>query len=278
MNYPINCFFVFGAPRSGTTFMSKLLKIAQNARVYSEQSPKLGYESRQKHLGNFKSYQDSKGFMKIQKQDSIDIVNELGYIYGDKNINFLPFLKEMHETWENSKFVFIFRDGRDVVSSMYNWSLSGGNIFEMEEDLGLGKGTKLPIHDLWDYSRIRPRKEEAFHDEWISLDLFQKLCVYWQYYNNYALKLINEIGKERFFFVNSTNFNEKDYEKLFEFLHLEGFDENICKALINKKVNTSNSNTSERFPSWKNWTKEQKNFYEKVAEDVHGKLIGELIW
>ena len=278
MSSQINSFFIFGAPRSGTTFMSRLFKIAKNAKVYSEQSPKLGYESRQKHLGNFKSYENSKGFIKVQKQDSIDIVNELGYIYGDKNINFLPFLKEMHEVWEKSRFVFIYRDGRDVISSMYNWSLAGGNIFGMEEDLGTGMGTQYPIHDLWDYSRIRPKEGELYHEQWIKLDLFQKLCVYWQYYNSYAISIIEQLGKERFFFVNSTTFSEKDYKKLFDFLYIEGFDEKECKLLIDKKVNTSSLNDKQKFPSWKDWNDEQKEFYKKVAKETHIKLLGELVW
>jgi len=271
---PSNCFFIFGMPRSGTTFLSKVLDMATNANVHIEQSPKLGYESRQKHLGRFQSSKKAIDFIKYQKDEFITQVNEKGLIYGDKNPNFLPFLIEMSEAWPSSKFVYIYRDGRDVVTSLLNWNGSGKNIFQMYED-GIENGAKYPVQDLWDYSRIRPLINEKYHDKWKFFSLFEKCCVYWSYYNEIAMEKVTQIKKERVFHLNVTYASADTYESLFKFLGLLGFDNEYLELLVYKKVNTSSFND---FKNWTDWTETEKLTYEKYCANTHKKLIGQLNW
>lgn len=278
MDKQLDNFFIFGAPRSGTTFLSKLFQMATNAQVFSEQSPKLGYESRQKHLGNFINFEHSKQFIKVQKQDCIDMVNARGLIYGDKNMNFLPFIEEMSVVWPNAKFVFIYRDGRDVVSSLINWNKSGRRIFQMKEDIGEG-GTEIPIHDLWDYSRIRPNKGESHHDEWQELSLFEKSAIYWSYYNEASLQVLEQLDKSRYFAVDVSHSSVHTYKELFEFLRLNGFNEAEVQHLMTAKVNSlGNTTVQKSFPNWEKWDDSEKELFEAYAGQTYQKLFGEIKW
>lgn len=275
-------FFILGAPRSATTFLATVLNTAMNARVFVEQVPKLGYESREKYLGHFNSFEDSKNFIKSQKNTFIQNINNDGYIYGDKNPNFLPFLRELCEVWPKSKFVYIYRDGRDVVSSLLKWNDSGKKIFQMVED-GVEDGAMYPVQDLWDYSRLRPRKGEPHYESWQELSLFEKCCIYWNNYNLLALDELSKVANDRVISVNVTKSNASDYAGLFDFLELKEFDENLVAGILEQKINNSkfvseNSANNQIANNWQKWTDEQKKTYEKYALAAHLKLFNKLDW
>lgn len=270
-------FFIFGAPRSGTTFLATVLNTATNARVFVEDAPKLGYESRVKHLEHFHDINHSKRFIKEQKDANIQQVNNDNYIYGDKNPNFLPFLIEMSEVWPKAKFIFIYRDGRDVVNSLIRWNKSGKKIFQMAED-GVENGAKYPVQDLWDYSRLRPKEGEMYHDNWKQLTLFEKCCIYWNYYNLYALHELSKISTKRTMMVNVSNANVSNYRGLFNFLNLNDFRESTVEEILKRKINTSMSApaSDSGFKRWEMWLDLEKKLYEKYALEAHLKLFKKL--
>lgn len=273
----MNNFFIVGAPRSGTTFIVKLLNIASNVKVFSEQSPKLGYEARERHIGHFKSKEDAEEFIRVQKEEHIRLVNEMGYVYGDKNPNYLPFVKDMTNVFNNIKFVFVYRDGRDVIRSLINWTYTGRKLFNMIDDID--GGDEYPIQNLWDYSRLRPRKGEKYYDEWKECSKFEKCCISWSYYNQYMLEICSEIDGEIFIKIDVSNSDIEDYKELFNFLSLSGANYEDINNIINSNINTSiKDNNMNYFNHYSLWSPEQKNLYEKYCGDTHIKLFGELKW
>jgi hypothetical protein len=271
----LRCFFITGHNRSGTNLVSKVLNEARNARVFEELSPKMGYEAREKHEGHFPSREAAKGFIKAQKHEHIKLVNEMGYVFGDKNANYIPFLSEMAEVWASSKFVIVIRDGRDVVTSYCNFYASTGKkVFQMAEDVGEG-GDRYPVCNLWDYSRLRPRKGEELHEEWQDLDLFSKSCFSWAYTNEILFDVLQGIARERYFLLNTSAITLAFVRDTYEFLGLEGFDETRIGCLLRSGVNRSRSRIESH---WGDWTESQRSVYEGFCGDMHRRLLGELKW
>ena len=271
----MRCFFITGQNRSGSTLVQRLLNEATNARVFEELSPKMGYEAREKHEGRFPSRDAAKMFIKTQKNEHIKLVNEMGYVFGDKNANYIPFLTEMAEVWPSAKFVILLRDGRDVVTSWCNFQASTGkNVFQMEEDIGEG-GDLYPVCNLWDYSRLRPLKGEQYHKEWKSLDLFTKSCFSWSYTNRVLYEALAKIPADRWLQLNVSAISPASTKSVYDFLGLEGFDEARIASLLGSGIN---STSVEAQAGWKKWPADRRSTYETFCGEMHRKLFGSLDW
>ena len=162
-------FFIIGAPRSGTTAISEMLNTATNAIVYTEQPPKLCIASRM-HYEGVLPY--PKEFIYKSKKPYIEETLKQGKIYGDKNPNYLYFIEEIVNIWR-CKFVFIFRDGRDVVRSCMDFHMGRSPGYARYEDVDNSFITQ-PEEDFWDFSRIRPKIKSEMHKKWRRMDLFEK--------------------------------------------------------------------------------------------------------
>jgi hypothetical protein len=271
----VRCFFITGQNRSGSTLVQRILNEASNARVFEELSPKMGYEAREKHEGHFPSREAAKTFIKTQKNEHIKLVNEMGFIFGDKNANYIPFLTEMAEVWPEAKFVILIRDGRDVVTSWCNFQTSTGkNVFQMAEDRGEG-GTLFPVCDLWDYSRLRPRKGEEFRSEWQNFDVFTKSCFSWSYTNGILFDALGKISRDRWVVLNVSAISTAIVKGVYDFLGLQGFDKERIDALLQGGVNESRVRVH---PKWPEWADHQKRTYETFCSAMHQKLFGGLNW
>jgi hypothetical protein len=271
----MRCFFITGQNRSGSTLVQRLLNEATNARVFEELSPKMGYEAREKHEGHFPSREAAKIFIKTQKEEHIKLVNQMGLIFGDKNANYIPFLTEMAEVWPGAKFIILIRDGRDVVTSWCNFQVSTGKkVFQMAEDLAEG-GDAYPVCNLWDYSRLRPRKGEEFYSEWQRFDLFTKSCFSWSYTNGVLFDALSGIPPDRWSVLNVSAISAAVVKSVYSFLGLQGFDEGQISSLLRSGVNESRVRAQ---PKWLDWTEHQKTIYEMFCKGMHQKLFGELSW
>lgn len=267
----LQTFFIIGCPRTATTAYAKILNIATNAKVFIEQSPKLGYASRELYLGHV---DDPKSFIYAAKQEHIELIHGLGKHYGDKNKNYLPFLPYMLEVWPTSKYIFLYKDGRDVVRSIMNFRLNPdrGNVFGMREDL---KNSKIiyPMQDLWDYARIRPKEGECYYEEWQELSAFEKICWYWAKYNSLAIDTLSKLDKERYLAINVSQKSIDDVRNAFSFLELSDFNKEKILNMLNAKINTSlKSSSFTPFPKWQNWTSEQKLIFDNHCSTIMAKL------
>jgi hypothetical protein len=263
-----NVFFIIGCPRSGTTAVAKILNIANNADVYVEQEPK-----KELCIGARKLYKNElvnpDNFIKILRNESISKTISMGKIYGDKNPNYLNFIPFLLKIW-NAKFVFIIRNGYEVVrSSLGSYKYWRGNYFALEED---GEVSKLnsPEDDWWDYSRLRPNTDNPYYADWKSMSKFEKCCWHWNEFNKNILNFIYTIPPQIHRTIDINKFKAKDYEEIFNFLGLEGYDQQKIRDMLDKKINSlkEKAGIEHDYPHWNFWSTKDKEIFNKHCRDM----------
>ncbi len=264
-------FYIIGCARSGTTAIAKILGRCENVEVGIELLPNLCIESRNLYQNNLKI--NPKTVLTEARKNQIQQVNNKGKIFADKNVNYLPFIPHMSKLW-NPKYLFVIRDGKDVVRSLMDWhSLSRGNIFGRKEDDITSKVVK-PEQDWWDYSRIRPLVGETYYDEWPNLSRFEKCSWYWNKYNLELLKQMDSIPDEKKMTIKLSSSNVDEILEVMNFLNLKPLKIEEINFLLKKRINSSKDrfNIEENFPRKLNWSNDLNLKFEKFA----GKLYEEL--
>ncbi|MBN1797191.1 MAG: sulfotransferase domain-containing protein [Spirochaetales bacterium] len=251
-------FFIIGCPRSGTTALVKILNLATNAEIFSEQDPKMCIAARMKYE-NILPY--AKDFIRKSKIEMITKAINNNLIYGDKNPNYLFFIREMYELW-NCKFIFVLRDGRDVVRSSMDFQKYRGKVYERYEDDGKSIITQ-PEENYWDFSRIRPKKNERIYKKWRDISKFEKLCWHWNRFNEILLKMIKDLNKKNYFNVFIDKINIYEIENIFNFLALKGFKRKKVEQLLTSKINTVKQNGITKYLDWKHWNQDELDIYNK---------------
>jgi hypothetical protein len=261
-----NTFFIIGCARSGTTAVTKILNSSNNSKIYVEQEPNLCIESRNLYKGVLDSPVE---IIKNAKEQQIKTENEKGLIFGDKNPNYLPFIPYMEKLWQ-PKYVFVVRDGRDVVRSLMDWNkVCKGNIYGMKED-DESSNINSPEQDWWDYSRLRPNPGDAYFKGWRGLTRFEKCCWYWNEFNAQSLKYCLSIDNNRWRIINLNKVSSGDFEKLFEFLRLNGFNSKEINTMLSSRINTSKDRGKviSEFPSWTSWSDKQMEIFHKHTKQL----------
>ncbi|MCQ9205007.1 MAG: sulfotransferase [Omnitrophica bacterium] len=265
-----NIFFIIGVARSATTAVVNIFSISKNSKVFVEQEPKLCIEARRLYNGSLDS---PKEFIKKAKEVHINAVINEGFIYGDKNPNYLPFIPSLDALWQ-PKFIFVVRNGRDVVRSLMNWhNVCRGNIFGMKED-DETSNIISPEQDKWDYSRLRPNCGEPYFKEWKRLSRFEKCSWYWNEFNIIMFDCIARLEKRKWRLININTIKAKDFKDIFDFLGLNNFSAERVKNILDAYINSSigRMGVAKSFPESNLWTVEQDAKFDKYA----GKMMEEL--
>ena len=111
-------FILIGVARSGTTSLAKILDQSTNGQCIIEPTPNLNIETRKSMDGLIKDHKIllENTILKRIRENTIN--NKI--IYGEKNVTYGPFINDIFKQIL-CRFVFIHRDGRDVVQSLINW-------------------------------------------------------------------------------------------------------------------------------------------------------------
>ncbi len=257
-------FFIVGFSRSGTTAMARILDTAANARVFVEQPPKMCIAARMKYEGILPYPEE---FILKSKQEKIREVHSQKMIYGDKNQNYLYFIHEMRDIWK-CKFIFLVRDGREVVRSALNWEMKhqGGN-YNRYEDHSESTITQ-PEENFWDFGRLRPLKGSKIHGKWKTMELFEKFAWSWNEYNKILFDKIHQLDSEDYMLIDMNHVTADHILELFQFLNLETFNESKVTALLGSKINTTPLNESEIFPHWSDWDSNLMGKFKLYASEM----------
>jgi len=166
-------FFVLSCARSGSTSLARILDTAVNGTCAIEPAPNLNRETRDMMEGRIA---DPTAVLEKTVMPRVrEGLNEVE-IYGEKNVTYGPFVTCLYQLL-NCKFVFLKRDGRDVVRSLINWhEKKFGSIYRECKETGrlspiaTTAAANLPVHlDTSDYARPRPLEGDPLHIEWESL-------------------------------------------------------------------------------------------------------------
>ncbi len=255
-------FFIIGHPRSGTTAVAKLLDLATNAEIYSEPDPKLCISAR--HHYEF-GIPYAAEFLAKSKGTGIDETLQRGKAYGEKNPLLLHFMKELRANWD-CRFVFTCRDGRDTLRSKMDWDAAGHTNYGRYED-GPQYTTTQPEDDFWDYSRLRPLRDDPVFSKWRQMEKFEKFAWGWAKFHDLLFSEVEQLPENAHRMLNMNTATAADVGELYEFLGLKGFDEQAVHDLLFGRVNTSANadGPRERYPHWSDWSPQQRAAFDRYA-------------
>lgn len=257
-----NNFFITGCARSGTTAIAEILDTASNAKVTVEESPVLHVECRALYDGVF---EEPRKTFYIAKSSTMDRWNSEGKIYGDKNVNYVPFIRYIDE-----EIIFLIRDGRDVVRSLMNWHSHFKNVY-CEAD------GKQP--DLSDYCRPRPHPNNPYFKKWSSMSQFEMCCWYWQEWNRLGLdSLENHKKPDQYRIVNMDTLDVASVKELFQWLGLKGFNPEQVREMLFGKINSLKQRFKEKdkFPSYVFWDRKTREKFWSIVDEVYERI--ERLW
>jgi len=178
-----------------------------------------------------------------------------GSIYVEANIGYYGLLDITPAVFKDHKAIYIVRDGRDWVRSHMNWGQFYGK-----------KGIRKLIAHNWPIAADLP--SDPYAEKWNGLSRFERLCWAWTRLNSYALETVSKNRDARVFQFEKLFSGEGKYQVLEELLAFSTALPSInttqlrnTNGWLERKVHQS----SNEFPSWQEWTKEQKGQFETIC-------------
>ncbi len=270
-------YFILSCARSGSTSLSKILNTASNSVCEIEPTPNLNVESRLMMDGKLddpEKYVDL--IVKRVNNKQSDTI-----IFGEKNVTLGPFISLLYEKL-NCKFVFLKRDGRDVVRSLINWheqkfgtiyreAIETGNV---SNDAINTASNLLAIDDSSDFSRPRPLPNSEIYPQWNEFSRFQMCSFYWSFINELYLNELKKIPQENWIDIDYSSVSVDDILKIGDFLDLDGLEANVVQDLLNSKINSleQRSSSSGTFPKWVEWNGSQRDDFDALCKNTMKKL------
>jgi len=261
--YNDNVFFIIGCGRSGTTAVAEILNTATNGLVDIESNPKLCVASRLKYNNILPN---SKNFINSSLSPKIDNALKSYDIYADKNPNYIYFIDELQSVF-NAKFLFVIRDGSDVVRSCMDFDKFRTPNYAFYEDTKDFSFTQAE-DNFWDFGRIRPLPTDSYYNKWYNMSKFEKFSWYWSNYNKLLLNNSKNIPDNKKMFLNISNINSDVFKDIFEFFSLDGYNKAKIEEMFSSEINTTKVSSDKRFKSYSNWSLEQKNIFKKHSKDM----------
>lgn len=252
------CFFIITTGRSGSTTISHALSQHPEITCLHEPRTQLIRLSTEFAHG-------IKDYAKVREELYSIYCNSsisLTAVYGEcdqKIWNLIPILDEILPT---CKFIWLIRDGRDVVSS----TLSRG-WFSAREEI-YGKRNVGDIGARWIYYRLHGAKCKEFEDVvWEDMTTFERNCWYWNYINSGIQKHLSQIPTQRKLMVRLEDINEK-FNEIFHFLQVRSH--NISPEKKNTKEEWRKHYISLGLfedSKWPEWNIKQKSLFTRWCGD-----------
>lgn len=276
----MNSYFILSCARSGSTSLAKILNTSTNSLCQSEPSPNLNREMRLAIEGKLSPLDIDRILEESVVKRSEEFLNQYE-VYGEKNVTYAPFVSKIYEKL-GCKFIFLKRDGRDVVTSMMNWHEHKFGDFYKEanskgnpsNDALLAAKELLAYQDTSDFSRPRPLKNDPLYYEWATLSRFEMCSYYWGYSNALYLKELSKIPKESYMELDYTNITAEKVIEVGEFLGLKGLELANVKIMLDHKINSLEDRGHHQgaFPKWSEWNHLLREQFDRFASDLMYKL------
>ncbi len=203
-------------------------------------------------------------------------------VYGEKNLTYGPFVPALHSKLD-CKFVFLSRDGRDVVRSFLDWhSCKFGTIYRECRETGdvtddaFSVAASLPAHlDTSDYSRPRPLPTEPLYAEWEDLSRLEMCAYYWNRTNKIYLDQLAKIADSKWIHMDYTNPTAEDVMNVVRFLGLTGLGVDQVENMLAARINSLNDRgiKGERItPEWRDWPLEWRRRFDQFTAPMMKRL------
>lgn len=271
-------FFIVGCGRSGTTSICRILGTAENGVCLSEPNPNLNVETRLMMDGRYSRPAELLTETVLRR---VDEHSGQGLVYGEKSITLGPFIRHLADMIP-CKFVFIKRDGRDVVRSLIDWNdrMFGSIYRECRESGELSARAKqavgsLPLeYDTSDYSRPRPAPTDQWYDAWEKMSRGEMCAWYWSRINELYLDQLETLPGERWTSIDYSSVTTAEILRVAEFVGLRGLSEEAVQTMLRARINSLRDRTGEddEFPRWPNWTEGALAQFDRIAGSTMKRL------
>jgi hypothetical protein len=264
-------FFLVSCARSGSTSLTKILNAATNGKCLLEPGPNLSRETRDLMDGRLSDPRPALSrFMYPRIHAAADME-----VYGEKNLTLGPLIGYLHKDL-SCRFIFIHRDGRDVVRSLIDWhDKKFGTIYRECREAGRltaearQTAARLPVHlDLSDYSRPRPLPGDPLAAEWEHLSRFEMCAYYWSFINQLLLRELGQLPQESWTTINYTAPQAEDIERVADFVGLTGLSKDTVQAMLDQRINSLEDRgvrASDPFPHWRDWPEDLRQRFDHLA-------------
>jgi hypothetical protein len=125
-----------------------------------------------------------------------------------------------------------------------------------------------PEDNFWDFARLRPHKTAREYRFWRQMEKFEKFAWQWSEFNRILLDKTRFLTQDRYRLINMTKLKPKSVEKIFNFLNLYFFDLDRVTNILNSNINTVDMENTESFPSWKDWSDDLVQKFNRYAETM----------
>ena len=167
MNPTEKIIFVLCTGRSGSTSIASLLNKFPGISCFHEPTPYLAYEVRAYLNGEIPRHK-LVALLKATRGSP-----EHGIIYSESNQKLSYIVDVIQEAFPGSVFLWLIRNGLDVVASYYSRGAYRNDEMEL-----------FPNPSSWVKHRIRGYEvSEMSEEDWNSLDFFTRNCWYWSWTN-----------------------------------------------------------------------------------------------
>lgn len=236
-------FFVVGTGRSGTKLMQKIFSSQINVDSKHEYQCEYIQRLAFKYYSKLISIEEVEDYLKKNYIASILYSKKEYWCDCSNKISWL--IKPVSRILDNSKFIFIIRDGRKVVSSFYN---------KLNDEIYDDISTKIIIDWIDEpYKNIEPPPEKKYwwniplqnkeeYKRFKTFNQFERICWHWKTCNLFVRNQLQQIPKTRYkvFKLEELTKNSSEQEKLFKFLDLD-FDELVFESIkvphnVNKPI------------------------------------------
>ena len=248
----VRLFFVVTTGRSGSKTLAHLMRTVEGVGAFHEPRPQLIAHATRYAYGEI-----SRAEMREILHDTFVRMGTfdptlLHFESDQKYSNLIPLLAEI---LPQAKFVWLARDGRDVVSSCY-----GRGWYRYGKDV---QGTfEATVYPPWRHYRIEgDRCGEMSTKAWESLSPFGKSAWYWGFINRTIDRDLASLPPQRSFFLRLEELNPRD-DELMQFLG------------VRKKVDLipHSNRASYDVKRFSDWTGQQKMVFDKFCGSMMDRL------
>lgn len=241
-------FFVLGTGRSGTQLLSDLLHRDGDISVFHEPNFDVDVGTmdalrRDKNLAveywrNFRSFEIYKRWKSKPE----------ARLYGEVNGTIRFQAPAIRELYPEAKLFLVSRDGRGVVRSVMGWPQFYGPE---------AKGAYA----------LEPLKDDPYAECWQGMTRFEKICWAWMDTNEFLMQIISS-GRWMQLEKIASDYdycNNHLLKPLSISISYENWD-----ACVAKK--SRNATSEYAFPSWDEWTEEQRDAFKRICGETMLKL------
>ena len=214
--------FVVSSGRSGSQLIEKLFSSIKTYDAHHEYlCTHVQSLAMQKYM-NLKENKDIVNDLKLIYSQAVKFSKKKYFLDSSNKLSWL--IDELSKVFDDAKFVYIYRDGRNVVSSFYN-KLSQ----EMYDDYSVS--TLIDFLESGKDS-LRPPPEKKYWwpipldsrlDEFKLMSRFERVCFYWTEVNETILESLKNLKESSYisFDLNTLTTNYDIFSEFLEFLDVK---------------------------------------------------------